>query len=166
MIFFQTVSWSRYASDQKTNPLTEIDIMSKTTRIKMPAIGTIGLAGIFILAGCTGQQHDMEATGAMPEAAGQVTISKDNLNNTIVEISAQNLAALDEKKEFAHYVAWAQFENDSVKLGNLNIAGGNGKLISKTKLKQFEVLITSEEFSSATKPTSEAILRTSSIVLH
>jgi len=139
--------------------------MFEFTRIKMPAIGSIGVAGMVVLASCTGQQHDMKATGAMPGAAGQVTISKDNLNNTIIEIKAQNLAALDEKKEFAHYVAWAQFENDSVKLGNLNVVGGNGKLISKTKLKQFEVLITPEDFSSVTKPASEAILRTSSIVL-
>jgi hypothetical protein len=101
----------------------------------------------------------------MPGASGQVTLSKDNLNNTIIEIDAQNLIVLDEKKEFARYVAWAQFENDSVKLGNLNVAGGNGKLISKTKLKQFEVFITSEEFASVTEPASAAILRTLPIVL-
>ena len=139
--------------------------MFEITRNKMPAIGSIVLTGILFLAGCVGQQHDLEATDAMPGASGQVTLSKDNLNNTIIEIDAQNLVALDEKKEFARYVAWAQFENDSVKLGNLNVAGGNGKLISKTKLKQFEVFITSEEFASVTEPASAAILRTLPIVL-
>ena len=139
--------------------------MFENKQNKMPAIGSIGLAGIFILAGCTGQQHDLEATSAMPGAEGQVTISKDNLNNTIVEIKAQNLVALDEDQEDARYVAWTQFQNDSIKLGNLNVVGSNGRLISKTKLKQFEVLVTSEEFSSVTEPASAAILRTSSIVL-
>jgi hypothetical protein len=139
--------------------------MFETKRNKLTAIGSIGLAGIFILAGCTGQQHDLEATGEIPGAAGQVTISKDNFNNTIVEIRAQNLVALDEKNEDARYVAWAQFKNDSEKLGNLNVAGSDGRLISTTKMKQFEVFVTSEEFSSVTEPASAAILRTSSIVL-
>ena len=129
------------------------------------AIGSLGLAGLLFLAGCTGQRHDMKATGAMPGASGQVMISKDNLNNTIVEIKAQNLAALDKDKEGAHYVAWAQFQNESTKLGNLNLTGGEGRLISKTQFKQFEVLITSEDLSSVTKPASKAILRTAAIVL-
>ena len=140
--------------------------MFEITRNRIPMIGSIGLAGVFIFAGCIGQKYDLQATDAMPGAVGTVSISKDNLSDTIVEINAQNLVALDEDQEDACYVAWTQFQNDSIKLGNLNVVGGNGRLISKTKLKQFEVLVTSEEFSSVTKPTSEAILRTSSIVLH
>ena len=140
--------------------------MFETTRNKIPAIGCVCLAGIFIFTGCIGdQQHDLEATGTMPGATGKVTISKDNLSNTIVEIEAQNLVALDKNQEDAHYVAWTQFKDESVKLGTLKIVGGNGKLIAKTKLNRFKVLVTSEELPSVTKPASTAILRTVSIII-
>lgn len=142
--------------------------MFELTQCKLSVMGRIfftGVTAFFVFVGCTAQQHDLLAGDAMPGATGIVTLSKDNLNNTIVEITVENVLALDEKKEFAGYVAWAQFQNTSAKLGNLKVVDGNGRLISTTEMKQFEVLITSEEFSSVTKPTSAVVLKTSSIAI-
>jgi hypothetical protein len=118
---------------------------------------------ITVLSGCSGdKKYELQDTKVLPGVKGELAVSKDNLGNTTLNIRME-FPGSGKADQAPHYIAWVNSDQNTVKLGELNVVDQIGKLLATTDMKEFIVLITSEESPDTTKPVNVPILRSQSI---
>jgi hypothetical protein len=134
--------------------------MNRKTLRRDTIVWVAAILGGAALMGCTDETETrLIPTAALPAAEGIVTAWADNLDETVVEIDANYLVPANETKDDIYYVVWAEDGGSVTELGTLNLKGRVGKLITKTKLKEFDIIITTEEEPFPQNPVAAPILR-------
>ena len=109
------------------------------------------------------QQYALRATDTFNALEGEVSVSEDNLGNTTLEIDVERLDETSSSETPKYYVAWAKNQNDTARLGLLNVDNRNGELIATTELDKFTVMITSEKFPDVSQPSDTLLLESQMI---
>jgi hypothetical protein len=118
---------------------------------------------ITVLSGCSGEKkYELQDTKVLPGVKGELAVSKDNLGNTTLNIRME-FAGSGKADQALHYIAWVNSDQNTARLGELNVSGQIGKLLATTDMKEFTVLITSEESPDTTMPVNVPILRSQTI---
>jgi len=124
---------------------------------------------VFCLVGFVGcnsaQQYELRPTDVSNALKGEVSVSEDNLGNTTLDISVENLDDQYTPEAPQYYVAWSKNKNDTIRLGLLNVDDRNGALIAITDLQKFSVMITSEKFPDVSRPSDTTLLESQTIIV-
>jgi hypothetical protein len=122
-------------------------------------IWTVLWVGALTFVGCA-QTVDLRVSPDVPAATAEAKITKDDNDNTVVEVKAEYLARpqnLTPPKSV--YVVWAQApQGRTINLGQMQVGPDRtGYFRGKTPLQVFRVLVTAEDLPAAPTPSPQVI---------
>lgn len=114
------------------------------------------------LFGCA-KTVELPPSSDLPAATGEVKVSKDDNNNTRLDLKVQHFAPpqrLQPPKSL--YVVWVKTPNGEMhNVGQLNVNDDlEGELKATTPYEVFVVVITAENFATVTQPSQQVVLTT------
>lgn len=135
-----------------------------SSRLLLPVALPIALIASFI-GGCAGTQDNANIAVAttVPAAQGELKV-RDADNNTSIDLNVRHLAPPERlSPQASTYVVWVRpLADDSGRAQNIGALSVdrnlNGRLQTKTPLKQFELFVTAEPSTVAEAPTGERIM--------
>ena len=102
-------------------------------------------------------------TALMPGALGQGQVKASKDGGVSVEVQFSGLASPTKfGNEFLTYVLWGSIPNGrTLKLGELTLKGDQGRLVAKTVLRTFAMMVTAEPYAAVAHPSSIVVLKAS-----
>ncbi len=112
------------------------------------------------LSGCrNAREYELKNLSTFSGFGGNVSVSKDNLGDTTLNIDAENVPESLAGVNGNHFLAWAGDDKQTERLGVLKLDGTHGALIATTDLNRFRVFVTRESSQDVSKPTHVPALR-------
>ena len=121
------------------------------------------LVGALALGGCGHEQTwTMDTTNAVPAAGGQVKVKNEKDGNTRVKVEVAHLAQPESAFNATTYVVWLKPQMGSAQnVGVLSVGKDlKGSLETKTAFKNFQVIVTAEDFPNVTLPRGPEVMNT------
>lgn len=136
------------------------------TRLAL-AIATIVAAATLALAGCGGQDYDIQPGPAAPSVAGTLSVEEADQANNEAELRLQYLPLPQNLGAgLSTYVAWVQPKGTDryVKVGSIDVdKKREGRIQFTTPYDNFRVIVTAEK-SATTQQPGEPVIVTQEVV--
>jgi hypothetical protein len=141
----------------------------KTLKLKSFTITGYSILIILLLFSSCSQKISFITSAVVPSAQGHIKITKDNNNNSAIDITVQRLADPTRLTPEKVYVVWVQTESNGTKnVGQLNSSDSffsstmKASLQTVTPFKPVKVFVTAEQDANIQYPGSVMVLTTKS----
>jgi len=134
-----------------------MNTLTRTTGL----VALVGAAAL-TLAGCA-QTIAVNRSTIVPGAVGKLTVEKDDSGNAKVKLEVAHLAPSNQlSPPRAAYVVWAQSRDGrAFMLGQLRVDDEyNGEFEGTAPIASLRVIVSAEESTAATQPSSQIVLST------